>query len=366
VVLVRRVLPALAIAVAGVLALAVAVAFVKVASGWLAATDGISDPAQKAEEIGRARTAVLAILAGSVAVIGAYYTHRSFGLSRQGQITERFTRAVDQLGNRESMDVRLGGIYALERLARESRDDHGPIVEILTAFVRGWAPAVSAEDEQELIDTAPETFPEPPKPDVQAALTVLGRRRTEYDSERPWRLNLAGVYLPRADLRDARLGGANLSSATLTRARLERADLESANLSHARMDEASLDGAVVFLAQCTDALLNGASLQDADLRHTRLERSLLRRANFTDARLQRAQLADADLEGADFWDADLQGAVLRRARLRGADFTGTNLTDAELRDADLGGAKADAETQWPRGFDRQRLETGERPTPADP
>src|SRR5215218_3453534 len=60
-------------------------------------------------------------------------------LTRQGQITERFTRAIDQLGN-ASLDVRLGGIYALERIARESEEDYWPIMEVLTAYVRQHAP----------------------------------------------------------------------------------------------------------------------------------------------------------------------------------------------------------------------------------
>jgi hypothetical protein len=41
-------------------------------------------------------------------------------LSRESQIADRFTRAVEQLGNRDALDVRLGGIYALERLAHDS------------------------------------------------------------------------------------------------------------------------------------------------------------------------------------------------------------------------------------------------------
>src|SRR4051794_36247567 len=69
----------------------------------------------RAEEIGRTRTGVLAVLAGLIAATGAVYTARSFELNRQGQITERFTRAIDQLGNPGSLDVRLGGIHALER-----------------------------------------------------------------------------------------------------------------------------------------------------------------------------------------------------------------------------------------------------------
>src|SRR3954447_13018885 len=82
------------------------------------ATKGLKGK-DKAEEIGRTRTAVLATLAGLIAVTGAILTGLSYRLSRAGQITERFTRAIDQLGSTQ-LDVRLGGIYALERLARDS------------------------------------------------------------------------------------------------------------------------------------------------------------------------------------------------------------------------------------------------------
>jgi len=138
-------------AVAFVVAVSVVliVLIIKWAPQWLASIHGLR-PTDRAAELGRVRTALLATLAGSLAVVGAYYTSRTFALNRQGQITERFTRAVDQLGN-EKVDVRLGGIYALERLSRESRDDYGPIVEILTAYVREhapWPPSGAATPEE--------------------------------------------------------------------------------------------------------------------------------------------------------------------------------------------------------------------------
>ena len=34
------------------------------------------------------------------------------------------------------MEIRLGGIYALERISNESEKDYWPIMEILTAYVR--------------------------------------------------------------------------------------------------------------------------------------------------------------------------------------------------------------------------------------
>jgi hypothetical protein len=48
-------------------------------------------------------------------------------ITRRGQITERFTQAIDQLGS-ESLEIRLGGIYSLERTAREDRAPrHAPV-----------------------------------------------------------------------------------------------------------------------------------------------------------------------------------------------------------------------------------------------
>ena len=58
-------------------------------------------------------------VAGLLLVAGAVATWRQIQVSREGQITERFTRAIDQLGSAHP-EVRLGGIYALERTAKDS------------------------------------------------------------------------------------------------------------------------------------------------------------------------------------------------------------------------------------------------------
>ncbi|MCA1666553.1 MAG: hypothetical protein LC793_03970, partial [Thermomicrobia bacterium] len=56
-------------------------------------------------------------------------------VAREGQITERFTRAIDQLGS-EKDEIRLGAIYALERIAKDSRSYQDSIMDILAAYVR--------------------------------------------------------------------------------------------------------------------------------------------------------------------------------------------------------------------------------------
>ena len=68
-------------------------------------------------------------------------------VAKEQQITERFTRAVDQLGAVDQKgdpipEIRLGGIHALERIAKDSPKDHWPIMEILTAYVRQNSPIV--------------------------------------------------------------------------------------------------------------------------------------------------------------------------------------------------------------------------------
>lgn len=177
---------------------------------------------EAAQELGRARRAVLALVGGSIALLGAIYTARTFGLNQQGQFTERFTRAVDQLGN-SSVDVRLGGIYALERLARESRYDHGPIVEILTAYAREHSVPVNQYVRRPYWDPVQEADAvQPPTIDIHAAVSVLGRRRLDHERN---------AEAPKLDLRYTHLYGAKLGGAHLAGADLGNASLDDANLS---------------------------------------------------------------------------------------------------------------------------------------
>ena len=99
-----------------------------------------------------ARGRLVAFGAGLFAAGALIYTARNFSLARQGQVTDRYTKAIEQLGSDKGLDVRIGGIYALERIARDSPRDHPTIMEVLAAFIRDhsreqWPPAEpGAED----------------------------------------------------------------------------------------------------------------------------------------------------------------------------------------------------------------------------
>jgi len=70
-----------------------------------------------------------------------------------GQITERFTRAIDQLGSMNNqgepnIEVRLGGIYALGQIAWDASDKfHWVVMEVLTAYLRKNSPADMSKPE---------------------------------------------------------------------------------------------------------------------------------------------------------------------------------------------------------------------------
>jgi hypothetical protein len=164
--------------------------------------------------------------------------HRTLEATREGQIIELYSRAVDQLGS-EQLHVRIGGIYALERVARDSEKDHPIVMDVLTAFIREysreqWPPQDRGERERWT------------RPDVQAAVSVVGRRDAERDTER---IDLYGAILIRADLRgadfrDATFRGADLTRADLANARLVGADLRDVTLDHARLLNVDLTGAM--------------------------------------------------------------------------------------------------------------------------
>lgn len=312
-----------------------------------------------------ARRTLSTILAGGLAIIGIYMAFRRIRalerqvlLGRESQITDRFTKAIDHLGSQEKMAVRLGGIYALERLAKDSDKDYWPIMETLTAYVRDNAPwrepatetreaaagptaAVGETATPTAAATSPPATTPPaagppapatPKPatDIQAILTVLGRRRHQYGQGETQPLDMRGTDLAGADLKGVHLEGAVLMGAHLEGADLREAHLKEADLYKAHLAGADLSGACLEKAHLTGARLEKARLGGAHLAGAILVDALLQRARLSNANLEGAYLMHAHLEVADLTDAHLEGANLEGACLKGAYLTGAHLEGADL------------------------------------
>ncbi|WP_229858375.1 pentapeptide repeat-containing protein [Streptomyces poonensis] len=266
-------------------------------------------------------------------------------LTREGQITDRYTKAVEAAGN-DAMDVRLGGVYALQRIMEDSPRDHPTIANVLAAYVRTHASDPLGEDEDVPAD-------------VQAALTVLVHRDTDHDGSfflDLRRTNLVGVdpqngrrtvNLTDADLSGADLSQADLGAGTLRGAGLISTRLTGANLRAADLRDVVMQGGDLSHAHLDDADLRNTELHGVDLADTDLTGADLRGAGLYAVDLHGAKLSDADLgcglgctslPGVNLRDADLAGANLHGANLPSADLRGAHLRDTNLRGADLRGA----------------------------
>ncbi|MGB3513487.1 MAG: pentapeptide repeat-containing protein [Microcoleaceae cyanobacterium] len=226
-------------------------------------------------------------LGGIFFFITAYLSWRNFKLAEQKQVTERFSKAVEQLGS-DVLAIQLGGIYALERIAIDSEQDHWTIMEVLTSFIRGTYPPNNEGENSSSISTS-----------IQAALTVIGRRNFSQDPKDK-----------KLDLSNTNLFQANLKGTYLREANLENADLRETYLGEANLSQANL---------------NGAKLNSANT-NTKLP---VRKVDFSKAFLEKADLTNAKLTGANLNQADLKDACLNSANLYEADFTEAKLMNAD-------------------------------------
>ncbi|MEO0913866.1 MAG: pentapeptide repeat-containing protein, partial [Pseudomonadota bacterium] len=359
---------------------------------------------------------ILAAVVGAPFVVWrSWLAGRQVQINREGHYTDLFTKAVEQLGatkakyedverrdpegrlftqreqtTERNMEVRLGAIYALERVMKDSTKDAGPIVETLSSYIKEncedpvildalECPKLVSETSSEDFVRAWKIFIGQRLPqrapgnraDLRAALAVLCRRndhpsRVEFEGSDPG-IMLDGVNFQGTDLIGSRfdnveLRNASFDGAFLSRARLRNADLFESSFCGAILEETDFDR-----ADLTNARFLGSDLYSATFRKTKLSGanfmgSVLRTANFDGAFLRKARLTGVDLYGAslvgaDLSEADFSGSNLRNVYLDRAILIGAKLSETDLSNASFYGAflKADFSVakKLPRDFEQQ-------------
>jgi uncharacterized protein YjbI with pentapeptide repeats len=266
---------------------------------------------------------IIAGLSTSATIFGGSILFLNFSQGENRLITERFTRSIEQLGNREET-IRIGGIYALERIANDSPRDGWTIMEVLSSFIRGKQDLTGQDTDQlPIIQT-----------DSQAALTVIKRRQIDLESDSQY-LDLSSTNLHTANLVEANLDRAKFNHAILTQADLRQASLNFANLSNANLTGANLPQAKLASANLIQANLSHTNLSAADLSEANLNKANLSDAILDGAKLNNTSLGNANLTSAILIGADLRGATLSKANLTKADLSGANLDRVNWSDANL-------------------------------
>jgi hypothetical protein len=259
------------------------------------------------------RSTLLQALAGIVLAFGAYATWRQMQNSREVHSTDRFIRAVDQLGREDrTTEVALGGIFGLERVARDSPKDRRSIGEMLTAYVRTRSKAFENYPDATLATLLVRA------PDVQAAVSVLGRG------------GFANVKL----LEEEDIRVLDLSSCDLRHADLSNLDLRGAWMGSARL----------YRAFAVGAELSWIDFGSADMRNIIANQTVFKNAWFHWANCRDGHFFNANFEGAIFQGADFQGADLTNANFKCTFLSEANFSGAKMAGVRLKGSVADENT----------------------
>jgi hypothetical protein len=207
------------------------------------------------------RSIIVSALGGFAVAITVFFTYKNYRTSQETLATGSFSKAVEMLGN-DKISVRLGGIHALARIAKSSRSDYFPVMQIITGHVRAefsrYAEKPSQRDAYEVAMCPVE---------VQLILTIVG--------ERYWH--------------DPKGYAMDLSDTRVTKAWLEAADLRDIFFWNVIWEDATLNEANLEGADFKDAVLKGCSFRD-----TKFNKANFRGATIIDPQnLTKAQLAGA-------------------------------------------------------------------------
>ena len=189
------------------------------------------------------------LIGGAIAAVLAFWRSKvaedQANTAQLSLLNERYQKGAEMLGN-EVLSVRLGGIYALERLATEHPEQyHVQVMKLFCAFARN-----PTKDDDAIGNSYRRRKPFA-REDVEAAMEAIrDRNEAGIELERSAEVDLVldSAYLRGLDLRNADLVGAKLIEANLSNAQLDGADLSGAwlcgsNLSGATLSATNLSGA---------------------------------------------------------------------------------------------------------------------------
>lgn len=250
-----------------------------VIAAWIFSPITLYTDWSKTEDLRNGTIIIGAILGFPILIWRAIAADRSAKAAEHGNITERYVKAVEQLGS-DNLFVRIGAIYGLERISIDSRSDYRHVMEILAAFVKSKLrlPADMTKTKALLARQKPKLKDVPARgADVAAALMVIGRRKKTDHGDEPL-LDLSMTNLDGALLQGMNLRGITFFRAALSRAGLQGSDLTGSDLRKAILTEARLTGAV----------LRDAQLQKADLTNAKIDDGINQVAGLTEEQLSKA------------------------------------------------------------------------------
>ncbi|ATG39842.1 pentapeptide repeat-containing protein [Phaeobacter piscinae] len=270
---------------------------------WKSTASGMSNSGRFALVRLTAITATTgAVIAFPLTLIKVKLTRDANDTTVQSQITDRINKAVEGLGaektvkrqrhdqdgnptyekdtkgsrdyskpvfvetSEPNLEVRIGSIFALERIARESPDFHVQVMEILCAYVRLNSPVTTAGSIPRDLEPSERgklrKKVTKPRIDIQMVIKVIGNRRAKnlgLEVSAGFTLDLSETNLQQAEL-VGNWRNTNFSDSALDFVVMNDADLSNSNLGRVKLSRASWRG----------TNLDGSNLLGAQVMHTDL------------------------------------------------------------------------------------------------
>ncbi len=203
---------------------------------------------------------VAAFFALYIAAWRSVVAGRQTEIARQDLLNERYQKGAEMLGS-EVLAVRLGGIYALQRLAEDyPRQYYVLVMRLLCAFIRHPTEDGCIES-NEWYDDEGEVHYSQLREDVQTVLSMFccrDQEKVDLEKENGFKIDLS-----RSNLKGAVLTGLNLSGSNLSYAKLHGAYLVCVDLS-----QADLALSILYNAQVQGSNMFGATLLETDVSET--------------------------------------------------------------------------------------------------
>ncbi len=275
-------------------------------------------------------TLLIALLGVILTIIRNILTRQQNKTDEERLVAEQTSRAIEQMGAHQTangkilepnIEVRLGGLYSLQRIMQDSPRDEIPIARTFSAYVRENANKNKVKKKKDQ-----------PREDVQTALEIINQfnkvRRKQ--GRREMRTNLSRVDFTKYSFAHINFSGFILrdvifSGEELFNTNFSKAYLKNANLSGARLFKVNLSGATLYYAN-----LSKATLHDVDLSNRRL----------LGVDLSGATLLNVNLSEANLQDTNLESAILSTVK---------NLTQEQVDKA-----KGNEKTKLPDGLNRPK------------
>ncbi|MBL1405366.1 MAG: pentapeptide repeat-containing protein [Rhizobiales bacterium] len=185
-------------------------------------------------------------------------------IDEQTHYTTLYIKSIEMLGamrvvkddkgedvSEPAMELRLGAIYALERIARDSWKDHWPIMEVLTAYIRENSPYKDGDEPKKISN------------DIQAIMDVIGRRNEKWIKKEKtlkkklnfWKCNLRQLSLDE----DTNFTGATFSSSYLVGSYFEGVDFTNCYFQISKLKDASFHKCDMTRSKFEGARFNSTS-----------------------------------------------------------------------------------------------------------